>query len=155
MELIWALRGLSLQSQNDNVERRWVGEIEMAKCKECGKSIRAWMALGGVCEDCYSSQEESQANLKRKHDAAEQKLVTQAIQAITLTTETAPNLNITKRIEIVTAECAFGMNIFRDLFAGVRDIVGGRSEAVQKTMRDSRKLALYELKKGYCQIKLG
>ena len=63
-----------------------------------------------------------------------------------LTTETAPNLKITKRIEIVTAECAFGMNIFKDLFAGVRDIVGGRSEAVQKTMRDSRKTALYELK---------
>ena len=83
----------------------------MAKCKECGKPIRAWMALGGACEDCYSSQEESQANLKRKQDAAEQKLVTEAIQAITLTTETSPNLNITKRIEIVTAECAFGMNI--------------------------------------------
>ena len=147
MELIWALRGLSLQSQNDNVERRRVGEIEMAKCKECGKPIRAWMALGGACEDCYSSQEESQANLKRKQDAAEQKLVTEAIQAITLTTETSPNLNITKRIEIVTAECAFGMNIFKDLFAGVRDIVGGRSEAVQKTMRDSRKTVLYELKK--------
>ena len=56
-------------------------------------------------------------------------------------------LNITKRIEIVTAECAFGMNIFKDLFAGVRNIVGGRSEAVQKTMRDSRRAALYELKK--------
>ena len=39
------------------------------------------------------------------------------------------------------------MNIFKDLFAGVRDIVGGRSEAVQKTMRDSRRTALYELKK--------
>ena len=93
----------------------------MAECVECGKSIRAWMALGGVCQDCYFSQEESQANLKRKNDAAEQKLVTQAIQTIILTTETAPNLNITKRIEIVTAECAFGMNIFKDLFAGVRD----------------------------------
>jgi len=69
------------------------------------------------------------------------------IEAILLTTETAPNLKITKRIEIVTAECAFGMNIFKDLFAGVRDIVGGRSEAVQKTMRDSRKTVLYELKK--------
>jgi len=69
------------------------------------------------------------------------------MSAIILTTETAPNLNITKRIEIVTAECAFGMNIFKDLFAGVRDIVGGRSEAVQKTMRDSRKTVLYELKK--------
>ena len=39
------------------------------------------------------------------------------------------------------------MNIFKDLFAGVRDIIGGRSEAVQKTMRDSRRTALYELKR--------
>ena len=69
------------------------------------------------------------------------------INEIILTTETAPNLNITKRIEIVTAECAFGMNVFKDLFAGVRNIVGGRSEAVQKTMRDSRRVALLELKK--------
>ena len=64
-----------------------------------------------------------------------------------LTTETVPNLNITKRIEIVTAECAFGMNIVKDLFAGIRDIVGGCSEAVQKSMRDSRETVLYELKK--------
>jgi uncharacterized protein YbjQ (UPF0145 family) len=73
--------------------------------------------------------------------------IEQNISKVMLTTETAPNLNITKRIEIVTAECAFGMNIFKDLFAGIRDIVGGRSEAVQKTLRDSRKTALYELKK--------
>jgi uncharacterized protein YbjQ (UPF0145 family) len=72
---------------------------------------------------------------------------TARVEAILLTTETAPNLKITKRIEIVTAECAFGMNMFKDLFAGVRDIVGGHSEAVQKTMRDSRKTVLYELKK--------
>jgi len=71
----------------------------------------------------------------------------QDVNKILLTTETAPNLNITKRIEIVTAECAFGMNMFKDLFAGVRNIVGGRSEAVQRTMRDSRRTALYELKK--------
>ena len=63
------------------------------------------------------------------------------MEAITLTTETAPNLKITKRSEIVTAECAFGMNIFKDLFVCVRDIVGGRSEALQKTMRVSLTLA--------------
>ena len=39
------------------------------------------------------------------------------------------------------------MNIFKDLFSGVRDIVGGRSEAVQKTLRDTRRTALYELKR--------
>ncbi|NHQ74193.1 YbjQ family protein [Roseovarius gahaiensis] len=71
-----------------------------------------------------------------------------AIEAVMLTTETYPEgLKITKRIEIVTAECAFGMNVFKDLFAGVRDVVGGRSEAVQKTLRDSRRTALHELKK--------
>ncbi|PTV96569.1 uncharacterized protein YbjQ (UPF0145 family) [Rhodobacter aestuarii] len=69
------------------------------------------------------------------------------IEAVMLTTETCPNLNITQRFEIVTAECAFGMHIFKDLFAAVRDVVGGRSEAVQKTMRDARKTALYELKR--------
>ena len=39
------------------------------------------------------------------------------------------------------------MNIFKDLFAEVRDIVGGRSAAVRNTMRDARRTALYELKK--------
>jgi uncharacterized protein YbjQ (UPF0145 family) len=70
------------------------------------------------------------------------------VEAVTLTTEAYPEgLKIAERIEVVTAECAFGMNVFKDLFAGVRDIVGGRSEAVQKTLRDSRRVALYELKK--------
>jgi uncharacterized protein YbjQ (UPF0145 family) len=39
------------------------------------------------------------------------------------------------------------MNVFKDLFAGVRNVVGGRSEAVQKTMRDARETVLYELKR--------
>ena len=60
------------------------------------------------------------------------------IDSILLTTETAHNLNITKRIEIVTAECAFGMNIFKDLLTRMRGIFGGRSETVQKTISDSR-----------------
>ena len=109
----------------------------MAECTGCGKTIKGWQStLGGTCSTCHSKIAE-QVIEKRQ----------EALEAIVLTTETAPNLNITKRIEIVTAECAFGMNMFKDLFAGVRDIVGGRSEAVQQTMRDSRKTVLYELKK--------
>ena len=46
------------------------------------------------------------------------------------------------------------MNIFKDLFAGVRNVVGGRSEAVQKTMRDSRRTVLYELKKEAYEVGL-
>jgi len=95
-----------------------------------------------VCAGCSSKANKTitQAQQHREEQVQE-------ISSILLTTETAPDLNITKRIEIVTAECAFGMNIFKDLFASVRDIVGGRSKAVQQTMRDSRRTALYELKK--------
>ncbi|SHH01533.1 Uncharacterized conserved protein YbjQ, UPF0145 family [Cognatiyoonia sediminum] len=117
----------------------------MAKCAGCGKKI-GFLEAGsnGFCSTCaYLESLEpevvEQINLKAEIEAD--------VDAILLTTETVPNLNITKRIEIVSAECAFGMNVFKDLFAGVRDIVGGRSEAVQKTMRDSRKAALYELKR--------
>jgi len=112
----------------------------MAICKTCNKQVSMWeIRQGGVCNDCHSG--------KSPEDKAREHKIDAEIDAIILTTETAPNLKITKRIEIVTAECAFGMNAFKDLFAGVRNIVGGRSEAVQKTMRDSRRVALYELKK--------
>ena len=117
----------------------------MANCVECGKKFGFLEAgTNGLCTGCaFVENLESDVFEQLSHKVENNA----KIDAILLTTETAPNLNITKRIEIVTAECAFGMNIFKDLFAGVRDIVGGRSEAVQKTMRDSRKTALYELKK--------
>jgi uncharacterized protein YbjQ (UPF0145 family) len=117
----------------------------MANCADCGKKFGFLESgIGGLCATCAYLANVDPATAAQ----IENNYLTNAeIEAIVLTTETAPNLNITKRIEIVTAECAFGMNMFKDLFAGVRDIVGGRSEAVQKTMRDSRKTVLYELKK--------
>ena len=44
------------------------------------------------------------------------------------------------------------MNIFRDFFAGIRDIFGGRSIASQKVLRDARKQCLAELKKEAYEI---
>jgi uncharacterized protein YbjQ (UPF0145 family) len=116
----------------------------MADCIDCGKKLQFFSnGVGGRCSDCtlifYRNQDSQGIESQQRLDVV--------IEAVLLTTETAPNLKITKRIEIVTAEVAYGMNIFKDLFAGVRDIVGGRSEAVQKTMRDARRTALYELKK--------
>jgi uncharacterized protein YbjQ (UPF0145 family) len=46
---------------------------------------------------------------------------------------------------VVTGEVIVGANIFKDLFAGIRDIVGGRSGAYESTLRDARKTALDEL----------
>jgi uncharacterized protein YbjQ (UPF0145 family) len=47
---------------------------------------------------------------------------------------------------IVTGEVIVGANVFKDLFAGIRDIVGGRAGAYESTLRDARKEAFEEAK---------
>ena len=46
---------------------------------------------------------------------------------------------------LVAAEAVMGTNIFRDFFAKVRDVVGGRSGAFQSAMADARELILKEI----------
>lgn len=46
---------------------------------------------------------------------------------------------------IVTGEAIVGANIFRDFFAGIRDIVGGRSAAYEKELQKARQIALEEM----------
>ena len=61
---------------------------------------------------------------------------------------TTPNIEghtITKYCGIVTGEAILGANLFRDLFASVRDIVGGRSASYEKELHQAREIALAEL----------
>ncbi|MPZ20725.1 MAG: heavy metal-binding domain-containing protein [Luteitalea sp.] len=46
---------------------------------------------------------------------------------------------------VVTGEAILGANIFRDIFAGIRDIVGGRSAAYEKELRRAKDLAMQEM----------
>jgi len=46
---------------------------------------------------------------------------------------------------VIAGEAIVGANIFRDLFAGLRDIVGGRSASYEKELRSAREIALGEL----------
>ncbi|MDE0692889.1 MAG: heavy metal-binding domain-containing protein [Gammaproteobacteria bacterium] len=46
---------------------------------------------------------------------------------------------------IVTGEAIVGANIFRDFFAGIRDIVGGRSASYEKELQKARQIALEEM----------
>ncbi len=46
---------------------------------------------------------------------------------------------------IVTGEAIIGANIFRDFFAGIRDIVGGRSGAYEKELQTAREIAFEEM----------
>lgn len=46
---------------------------------------------------------------------------------------------------IVTGETILGANIFRDIFAGIRDVVGGRSAAYEKALTEARETAIKEM----------
>jgi len=62
------------------------------------------------------------------------------------TTASVPNREKKEGVDIVSAEVAVGMNIFKDMFSAVRDVVGGRAGAIQDTLRDLRGQALEELR---------
>ena len=52
---------------------------------------------------------------------------------------------IQQYLGIVTAETIIGANIFKDIFAGIRDIVGGRSGTYERVIEEARTSALQEL----------
>lgn len=64
---------------------------------------------------------------------------------IITTTPTVEGKRIREYRGIVAGEAIMGANIFRDLFAGLRDIVGGRSAAYEKELRSARETAMSEL----------
>ncbi len=64
---------------------------------------------------------------------------------IITTTPSIEGKNIVKYLGIVTSEAVVGANIIRDLFASIRDIVGGRTASYETVLREAKDSALSEL----------
>ncbi len=64
---------------------------------------------------------------------------------IVTTTSSIEGKSITRYCGIVTGEAVLGANLFKDLFAGIRDLVGGRSATYEKELQRARDVALREL----------
>lgn len=64
---------------------------------------------------------------------------------IVTTTDGVEGKVVVEYLGIVTGEAVMGTNIFRDLFAGIRDIVGGRSGSYEKELRKAKDTALEEM----------
>ena len=61
------------------------------------------------------------------------------------TTNTLETHKIKEYVGIVTGETIIGANIFKDFFAGIRDIVGGRSGSYEKVLREAKDTAIKEM----------
>lgn len=62
-----------------------------------------------------------------------------------LTTHSIEGRPVRQYMGLVAGEAIVGANIFRDVFAGVRNIVGGRSAAYEKELEKARTVAIEEL----------
>ena len=61
------------------------------------------------------------------------------------TTNSIEGKKITKYLGLVSGEAILGANIFKDIFASIRDIVGGRSSAYEKELRQAKDIAVTEM----------
>ncbi len=64
---------------------------------------------------------------------------------LTITTPSIEGKKIVKYHGLVSGEAILGANIFKDFFAGIRDIVGGRSAAYEEELRKAKDIAIEEM----------
>lgn len=62
------------------------------------------------------------------------------------TTNSIEGKNVVKYLGLVSGDAILGANIFRDFFASIRDIVGGRSAAYEKELRKAKDIAIGEMR---------
>ena len=68
------------------------------------------------------------------------------------TTPTIEGKTITQYHGVVAGEAILGANIFKDFFAGIRDIVGGRSATYEKELRKARQVAFEEMEREAAEL---
>lgn len=61
------------------------------------------------------------------------------------TTPTLEGRPIRQYLGVVTGEAIIGANIFKDMFASIRNVVGGRAGAYERTLADARQTAMNEM----------
>jgi len=68
------------------------------------------------------------------------------VNMIVTTTPSIEGKSIKNYLGVVTGEAIMGANMFKDLFAGIRDLVGGRSSAYEKELGNAREVAFQEMR---------
>ena len=64
---------------------------------------------------------------------------------IVSTTTAIDGSPVSEYVGVVSGEAVLGANLFRDLFAGLKDITGGRSAGYERSLREAREMATGEM----------
>ncbi len=64
---------------------------------------------------------------------------------IVTTTDSVDGATVAQYLGVVSGDAVLGTNIFKDLFASVRDVVGGRAGAYEKVLQEGKDMALADM----------
>ena len=119
----------------------------MGMCKECKEVFQSDLMVDGYCSDCIEKGSKTYIVDKEKALRIEElKNNKNLSESIYLTTETSINTPIEKRLCIVSSQSIYGLNIVKDLFSSIRNIVGGRVKSIEDALEDANKQILEDLK---------
>ena len=135
----------------------------MAECIDCGIKLAMLNSMpNGRCKRCHGvflgSQVDTEAlNASNSNNIADKLKQERALEelerakrklaaTVLLTTETAPQLAITKRLDIITSQAAFEINNFKDVFVGLLNPVKGRSNEMERQIDNLRRRSLEDLR---------
>lgn len=107
----------------------------MPQCLNCKTENYVLDPSNGLCSNCLHML------------AEEEDYDDSAMHEIIVTTETAHNLPVDQRLDIVGAEYVIGVHMFKDVAIAMRDTFGGRSITMQNGLRNARVIALTELRR--------
>lgn len=129
----------------------------MGMCRDCGKIANSREMIDRLCPICQDPALKAQ-QIAQKQEIEEQKSLeeekrqnflenkNEVLKSIMITTETSLNLNIEERLEVISVSRIYGLNILKDFFSGIRDIVGGRINSLEDPLQKSHKEIIEEMK---------
>ena len=120
------------------------------KCPACGNPNTLPAASCMYCDKDFGDLPEMRSHLRSVNEKAE--IDRQAAQVILTTAHSLEGFRVVETVEVISAECVFGMNLFLDMFVGLTDVFGGRSQSSQQVLREARKTCLSELKREAAEI---
>ena len=129
----------------------------MGMCKNCSVVVSSLTMIDGLCPKCQApeivemkaqekeEQEKTVALTEQRENELRSNRFT-ILNSIMVTTEMMIDIEIEERIEITSTQCIYGINILKDLFSAIRDIVGGRVKNLENALETARKEVIVEMK---------
>jgi len=114
----------------------------MWKCSKCGEQVEAEF---DACWNCGTSQNGREDPSFSKDVITAPKRAPRTWKVLVTTTPSVEGRRIGQYCGVVTGEAILGANVFKDFFASITDIVGGRSGAYEGELRKARDIALGEV----------